>query len=380
MNSPLKNEYLFQKKIWRIIIKAADICGNKVIRPFISKKEYPAEYKKVLFSKIDHLGDLILLLQILPQFHKNFPATKIHFLIGSWAKLLFDGNKFVEKIIIYDDIVLDRDKKYHKKIIKWLVSIWKVIFLIRKEKYDLAVDFRAYFPNTIPLLFLAGVKYRAGFGTAGFGFLLQKQAKWTPNVHETQHYLELLKAININIKPLNDEKYFDYLLKKRSKLVSSAKKGYGKYIVVHPCSADKNKNWQQNKWREFAKAFPNRSILFVGSKKEKIYIGEITQGLNNSINLAGETNISELAGILKNASLVAGVESFVCHLAAALGTPCIIIASGIADISQWMPLKNSGIVNIAVKCSPCFSSSGCKDMLCMDIPARTVIGKCKELL
>jgi ADP-heptose:LPS heptosyltransferase len=50
--------------------------------------------------------------------------------------------------------------------------------------------------------------------------------------------------------------------------------------------------------------------------------------LNNSLSLAGETSISELAEVIRGAQLLVGNETSAVHIAAAVGTPSVCLLGG----------------------------------------------------
>jgi ADP-heptose:LPS heptosyltransferase len=68
----------------------------------------------------------------------------------------------------------------------------------------------------------------------------------------------------------------------------------------------------------------------------------------------GRTSVAELAALLEQADLVVGTDSGPAHLAAAVGTPAVVLFSGTNSLPQWQPRgEHVRVIRRAVACSPC---------------------------
>jgi len=68
----------------------------------------------------------------------------------------------------------------------------------------------------------------------------------------------------------------------------------------------------------------------------------------------GRLSVVELAALLEQADLFAGADSGPAHLAAAVGTPGVVLFSGTNNPRQWRPWgEDVRVVRHAVECSPC---------------------------
>jgi ADP-heptose:LPS heptosyltransferase len=105
----------------------------------------------------------------------------------------------------------------------------------------------------------------------------------------------------------------------------------------------------------------------------------------STINLSGQTTLPQLAGILSRATLVIGGDSFIGHLAAAVGTPVVSIF-GPSNADAWRPVgstdatdtvtpaRTSLVVRHDLPCQPCIYTgfrlgrpSGCPDRTCLKL-------------
>jgi heptosyltransferase-3 len=84
------------------------------------------------------------------------------------------------------------------------------------------------------------------------------------------------------------------------------------------------------------------------------------------VDLCGQLDWRSFSQLLACAQLLIGVDTAAVHVAAAMGTPCVVVTTGMSDPAQWRPLgeRASVLVN-AVPCLPCFQKHGCESMACI---------------
>ena len=292
----LKNGYHFQKKYLRILFAIIDKIGVLLISLFINKT-YVEKIgkKKILLCKNDHLGDVALFLQVLPIIRKIFKADEIHLVVGSWAKELVIKNPYIDKVLVYDSFLLNRDKGFFKRIWRAVITSCQIFVEMRKNRYDIGIDFRAYFPNMVPLLFLGRISWRVGYPTGGFGFLLSKQVIWREDISEREHFVDLIKIFGEVFTELNFN--LDYLInmdKTKQILTDINISENEKFVIIHPVGGTKTKMWKIESWKKVITFFVDKDIkiLIIGSNDKK----NIIQYLVNEkvINLTNKTDFSLL--------------------------------------------------------------------------------------
>jgi heptosyltransferase-2 len=112
-------------------------------------------------------------------------------------------------------------------------------------------------------------------------------------------------------------------------------------LALHPGSGSPAKNWPTNCWRELAErlleAQPNIRIAIVGGEADAAALQSMRSLTANARvsfweNLPMDTLASRLAG----SALYAGHDTGISHLAAATGTPCLLLF-GPTDPGIWAP-------------------------------------------
>lgn len=365
---------LMRNPLLKLALKSIDFCGYLFCRNNVLLPPPPKNVKRILIAKIDHLGDVLMCLNVLPSIKKRYPEAEIHFVCGSWAKELIEDHPDIGKVFTFDHFMLNRNGTRLQKLMKMLKD-FKNLKLLRQNHYDIAVDFRAYFPNFVPFFSMLNVDYKIGFGTAGFGFALDRLVHWREDIHETEHSWDLMRALYI--VPDTEEKSWDWMKRESADglLAESGVKNHRKICVLHPGTGNKIKCWRNEEWRKLIRFFDAQGIQVVctGSEGEKFLVDHIIEN-SSGINLCGKTTLPMLVDLVKKAEWVIGVDSFVPHLSSALGTNTVVIFNGIEKISQWKPIgKNVRVVTKEVPCSPCFLKNGCAAMDCLKSTAEDVI-------
>ncbi|MCP4363828.1 MAG: glycosyltransferase family 9 protein [Planctomycetes bacterium] len=374
-------QYHFQKRRWAVIVGLVDAIGTFIFS-YTGRNREPGKVGKVLVSRIDHLGDVLLATCALPPLKKAYPEAKIDFLAGEWSKDLLSNNPHVDEIIVYNCILHNRSGSLWQRVTSHAASFLRTLKKIREERYDLAIDLRSYFGNSVPLLYLSGVRYNVGYGTGGFGFLLDKEVPYRTGVHEVLHIADLLKSVGVDVvdeevRPIYEVS--EHAAQQAERLLHS--KGMGPkepFIAIHPGTADKKKEWNTLGWQTVIARLKERhaKVVFCGGPDDTHTIKSILYSVTGDgvIDIYGPLPVEVLGAVFKRASLVIGLDSFPAHLAAAVCTPTVVLWSGINDPTQWRPYgTNVRIVKRDVPCAPCYRSKGCEHMTCMDISPDDVL-------
>lgn len=112
-------------------------------------------------------------------------------------------------------------------------------------------------------------------------------------------------------------------------------------LAIHPGSGSETKNWPIERFVEVARGWiaPNekRKIVIVGGEADEARVESLRASLpNERVQLAQNLALPELAGLLRNCGLFLGHDSGISHLAAAVGTPALLLF-GPTDPAIWAP-------------------------------------------
>jgi len=351
-------KYLFRKKVYRGLAAALDVVGYGFTRLF-RRPEASAvslENKTILLIRLDHLGDVLAATGI-PQVLKEYcPKSRVIFLVSSWAAPLLENNPFVDELVIYDAPWFSKRRYAGGKA---GLGYFQLIRVLRSKRIDIGLGLRGDLRENF-LMACSGIKTRIGYGVTGGGFLLNREADYRHGIHETQHALDLLKTLNLEVKTLVPRIYFSEKETARfdSRLASLELSDQGRWVGFQVGAGSEAKEWPRENVRAFfdafATRFKNRRVVLVGSDEAKAKEIVMAHPQLSFVNFAGQTSLRELCLLMKKFECFIGHDSGPTHLAAVLGIRTIFLYSGTNSFEQWKPLAEEAVVlRRPVPCSPC---------------------------
>jgi len=196
-------KYVFKKPIYKILVPVFDALGSLVFSPAkILKKPILADTKNILVVRLDHIGDFVCTTPLFKNIKKKFPDANITVLINSASKDLAYRDPNIDKVITFSPLHLARSGKSSS-----LKGLRRVIKDVKNIGFDLGMDPRGDFLSIL-IMWLGGVKYRAGYGITGGGFLLNKVCGYDESKHAIDRNLALLEALDIPVSSRSAEVYF----------------------------------------------------------------------------------------------------------------------------------------------------------------------------
>ena len=135
------------------------------------------------------------------------------------------------------------------------------------------------------------------------------------------------------------------------------------FIHVHPTSRWLFKAWPEGANAELLRrlAKDGHRVVVTGAPdaREKSIVGRILAGAGGAVtDLSGQLTLREMGALAGRARLFFGVDSAPMHIAAAMGTP-VVVLFGPSDERVWGPWKvPHRVVTTAYTCRPC-NNDGC---------------------
>jgi heptosyltransferase-3 len=163
----------------------------------------------------------------------------------------------------------------------------------------------------------------------------------------------------------------------------------GGYILVHPTSRWMFKGWSVDGFAKVINGLAGKGYKLIltsaPDQAELNTVSKIVSAVNGDgvIDIAGQTDLKQLAALIDRAACFIGLDSVPMHIAAAMDTPCVALF-GPSNDQKWGPwMVNHRVISAAATCRPC-ELDGCgngkvSDCL-MSIPADQVIAAAETLL
>lgn len=336
-------------------------------------------YKNILIVRTDRIGDLILTLPLAKLIKKDFPNSRISFLIRNYTKEIINNHPFVNEVLTLDE----RDGK---------IIFFDNLKKIKSKNFDTCIVVYPKFMISL-ILFLSGIKNRIGTGYRWYSFLFNKKVyehRKYASKHELEFNINLLESIGIKAKV--DESNIKYDLTVDKAAVDSVVKIFEQekidskkpVVIIHPGSAGSSVDLPIEKYKMLTKELSkeNYQIIITGSKDEKEICNQLK--VNDKIlNLAGKLNLSELIALISKCDLFIANSTGPIHIAAAFGKWAVGFYPKILSCSKerWAPYTNKKLIfEPEIDCKNC-NREQCEKLDCMNsIDINKVLSDVKNIL
>jgi heptosyltransferase-3 len=290
---------------------------------------------RILISRSDRLGDLILALPFVETMKVRYPECRIEVLASLYASPVLENNDRIDYIMRVQNDHLLSDKPYKKDLLR----------KITQRRYRAAI---VLYPerHICNLFYKAGIPVR--IGTAGrfhsvlFNYHLFHSRK-SNKKHEFEYNLDFLhffKGGDVVTIPRV------YLRPKEiahaTRILKSAGVE-GHFVVLHPGSGGSAERWPVEKFIHLYQILLELGFMVIisGSEPERTMIDQICARLGIRVNqVAGETDLRTLAAVLSLATVVVANSTGPLHLATAVGTKVVGLYPGkkVTSPKRWGPL------------------------------------------
>lgn len=299
--------------------------------------------KRILVITLSNLGDIILTTPVIVSLRREFPDSRIDVLVGPAGKEVFEKDRNIFKIIIYDKHMPIAGKR-------------RIQLKLKKLNYDLVVDLK----NTV-LGLLIGPKYRTA--------TIQH---FPPHiVHSVDRHLHRLKSLGIEG---HERRPYIHITQEDEAYVSGLLKASGvreKFIVISPGAKSHLKRWTQEGFAAVADKLAGEceaDIVFIGSGEDEMIVSGVVKKMKHKPhNFTNKTNVRQLGDLLKRSKLLITNDSAPLHIGCAIGARVLAIF-GPTDHRKYGPIGEFDVViNKKLFCSPCEDAVCRSNYECMSL-------------
>lgn len=316
---------------------------------------------KVLIVKLSAFGDIIHCLPALDDVLQRPQVSEVHWLVD--ARYQFVTEVFPPQVHVHS-IDLKGENR--------LSEIWRVVSMLRAEKFDVALDLQGLMKSSLLARMICGQVF--GIDNK---YIREKPASWMQHSvrfddsekHVVQQYKKVAAAPWLQHPPTSmpyqaptihhtfSEEAINALLVPNKPL-----------LVLNLGGAWATKVLPNNTWLEVAQGAVGKGYQVVWSWGSTAEFEKALHLNKNNIGLVlpKRLDMHSLCSLLQQAAYVVAADTGVLHLASALTAPTISFWGASAS---WRssPLAATDIqVESNPACGPCFRRS-CKAFICMDM-------------
>jgi ADP-heptose:LPS heptosyltransferase len=289
---------------------------------------------KILVSRTDGIGDLLLTTPLFYELRKKYPTAYISALVSPYSADLLLNNPAVSDVILYNK---DMKKQTFEKIMS--------------GKYDVVISVYPR-PELAWTFFRIGIPLRYGTNARWYSFMYNRRIKISrkkSEKHEAEYNLMIAGDLIDKAAAEREYYYITQEEKQAGEEYLKSKGITGNFIVLHPFSNGSAWNLSWKKYAELAAKIVEAGfcVLLTGGHSEK-------EGLKRIKNFSGKTDglfimdknleLRIFAAVISHADVVVSCSTGPMHIAAALKvrTLSFFPPDSITAMkpSRWKPLGN----------------------------------------
>lgn len=295
--------------------------------------------RKIAVFRALNLGDLIVAVPALRSLRKNFPKAEITLIGLPWAAAFARRfYQYIDKFIKFPGYPGLPETAFQPR------AFTQFLLQVQKKRFDLAIQMQGSGTVTNRMMVLFAAKNLVGFySNEAYKPKDEFFVEYPESGHESERFLKLMQAIGLATDGTDLEFPVLQTEAEAAAKMLDAKRQEKAFVCIHSGSREEARKWSPCNFAKVADYVHSRGygIIFSGTAEERGSIDEIAGMMESpSENMAGYTNLGELAEIVRRSSLLVSNDTGVAHVAAAVKAPSVIIhCKKGADLERWSPLN-----------------------------------------
>jgi lipopolysaccharide heptosyltransferase II len=289
-----------------------------------------SDVKNILCIRPDSMGDLVMTGPALRALKHGFNA-RITVLTSSMATAVADYMPEIDEVITFDLPWVKTNNKTGPE------ALADLIVLLQDRHFDAAVIFTVYSQNPLPSAMIA---YQANIPKVlaycrenPYGLISDwavDEEPFTYIRHQVDRDLRLVSKVcpinpDIKLKLKVDQKGWPGIVKQLTQLGLDINKPW---LILHPGVSEIKRQLPDKLWVETGVKLVDLGyqILLTGAPAEKELTSALQQAIGTgAFDAAGLFSIGQLITLINHATLLLSVNTGTVHLAAAVGTPVVVL-------------------------------------------------------
>ena len=352
--------------------------GQHAAQPLAAPRWDWSDVRKVLLVRLRSIGDTVLATPSMLALKRFLPNVTVDMLVEDWVAPLLDDHPHVDKVV-----VLERGG---------FMTRARLARELRAANYDVVYNLHGGTTSTF-LTRATGARHRVGFETYQYAQLHNHQAPsplllWgQQKTHSVEQQLALLgwTGVPVTDRPRTQLGISSEATATINELLAQAGLTGRKIALIHPAAAFATKQWATENFARVAEALSERgfSPVAIAAANEKALLEKLRAEASVKITIF-ELSLPEVTALAAQSQLFIGNDSGIAHIAAAVGTPAVVIF-GSSNIAHWRPWNSAPaeVVYEEMPCQPChgyFCEKFDQPECILRVPATRVVAAIERLL
>ncbi len=314
--------------------------------------------EKIIISRTDSIGDVLLTLPICNWLRQNFPTAELLFLGRNYTKEIVESFSIIDQFISWDDY---EKIPSSEQIIKFRSLNADVIIHVFPKKDIADLSKKVKIPNRI------GTSHRI-YHLLTCNHKLDFTRKKS-DLHESQLNFELLKPLGLEKIPklVEINTSLQKLKIESTELPSEFQEllnSQNKIILLHPKSQGSAKEWPIEKYFQLSTELIERgyTVIFTGTENEGNLFRSNIPVHENIHDSTGKLSLIQLMYLISKSYAFIACSTGPLHIAGLLQIKTIGIFSNTRPIhpGRWKPLGNDVFTLVYDEnCKPCKKGKKC---------------------
>jgi predicted lipopolysaccharide heptosyltransferase III len=304
--------------------------------------------RRVLLVRLRSIGDTVLATPSLFALKRFLPHAQVDILVEDWVAPLLTNHPQVDNVI-----ELERGG---------FVARTRLARELRAERYDVVYNLHGGTTATF-LTRATGARHRVGYKTyqyaklhtalAPSALLLWGQQK----THSVEQQLGLLgwTGVPVTDRPRTQLGISPDAVSAVNQRLAEAGLAEHRIALIHPAAAFETKRWAVENFARVAEFVADRGFAPVAiAARHESQIVEDLQG-EAAVQIASfDLSLPEVTALAARSQLFVGNDSGIAHIAAAVGTPSVVVF-GSSNVAHWRPWNRAAaeVVFEQMPCQPC---------------------------
>ena len=305
----------------------------------------------ILVVRLRSIGDTVLATPSLYSLKRFLPHARVDILLEDWVAPVLEGFEYVDNII-----TLKRGSTAARA---------RVARRIRAAGYDVAYNLHGGTTATL-LTRASGARHRVGYSAYQYGRLHNHLAPSSSTLwgrektHSVEQQLALLgwTGVPVTDRPETRLAVTGQAAASISARLSAAGLDETKtpLAVIHPAAAFDTKQWATESFARVAESLASRGLATVAitAPNQAHVADQLNKQTMVPVVSFIDLSLPEVTALLSRARLFVGNDSGIAHMAAAVGSPSVVIF-GSSNTVHWRPWAKAPaeVVIEEMECQPC---------------------------
>ena len=325
-----------------------DIVDQDAAQPLAPPRWDWSEVRKILLVRLRSIGDTVLATPSISALKRFLPNVEVDILVEDWVAPVLSSHSQLNNVV-----VLERGG---------LRARARVARELRAANYDVVYNLHGGTTATF-LTRATGARHRVGFKSYQYAQLHNHQAPsplllWgQQKTHSVEQQLALLgwTGVPVTDRPRTQLGIAPEAVETVNEQLSAAGLADRKVALIHPAAAFATKQWAAENFARVAEYVAERGFapVAVVAPNERAVLDSLVA--ESSVNvMTFDLSLPEVTALAARSQLFIGNDSGIAHIAAAVGTPSVVIF-GSSNVAHWRPWNSAAaeIVFEAMPCQPC---------------------------